>query len=388
MKFLSFAKKNNKKEGYSLVFNISSGSVTGTIVKFTDSPGVDVVYSARESIIPTTDSSVKKRLDSLKSALTILSERISKEGLKRINLAQNSTVSILKTFYFFSSPWCLSQTKTLRTKETKSFKADQNYINKMISDQEKKCLDESSKSSTFSDISGLGKMIEKKIIQIKANGYIVDQVNNNFVKDLEVSLFCTVIPEEVLETVEGAVNRFFVTKEIWCHSLTLPIFSVLRDLFPQKDDFVYVNMTDEMTDIAVIRDGLISSEASFPLGRNYFVSELIKEQKVTKEIADSMIRLHSEKKNDELATLKTSVIMDRIVKDWLKGFNSAIEKLKEKIYIPDTLFIISSNDLAVFLVEKLKNSDYKIIPIDRRNIKGNDVSLKIGLLFLDKLYKI
>ena len=106
MSLFSFFKKN--KESYSLVFNIGSGSVSGGIVKFTEAPGENVTYYAKENIPFQREISVPKHLELMKSALTKLTERIQKNNQKRID----------RIFYVFSSPWCASQTKVIRVKES------------------------------------------------------------------------------------------------------------------------------------------------------------------------------------------------------------------------------------------------------------------------------
>ncbi|MFA7252891.1 MAG: hypothetical protein WC027_03495 [Candidatus Paceibacterota bacterium] len=356
MSFFSFSKKNNKKEKYSLAFTITSGSATGAIIKFTKEPGVQVIYSKKETI--PNPSELKKSLSLLVSDL------------------QKKKVVIDKAFYLFSSPWSISQTKTILVKENKAFKVTPAYLEKIIDQHTQK------------DFSEIGKIIEKKIVQMKMNGYIVEQATGQLTRDLEVSIFITAVPEKVLSDVEDAVAKAFIVKNIWCHSLSLPIFSMIRDFFPHKDDFININISDEMTDLSLVRDGLIVSEASFPLGRNYFIKELAKSMKVTEGIADSMIKVNAVKVNDELAALKLSVAISKSAEDWAHQISSVLSQWKEKQYVPDTVFLLASPDLSSFVSAKLKGQDLKFFLIDRKQIKSDDVIFKIGLMFLDKMYKI
>lgn len=367
MSFFSLFKKNIKnKENYSLVFNISSGRVAGAIVKFTERAGVSVQAYSQENILMNQETA-------LASAIDTLAKKLQKNNLTKIN----------RVFYLFSSPWSISQTKTIRIKEFKPFKVTHEYLDRLVSEQEEKFQTE---------IAVHGRIIEKKIIQVKINGYTVNQIENKLANDLELSVFSTVVPEKVLNLIETAVAKTFVVKQSWYHSSALAVFSVVRDLFPQQEDFIQLDLTEELTDLAIIKDGLIMSLASIPLGRNHFIRALSTELKVTPEIADSMIKLNYSGKNDELASLKLGVAMDRAVKSWLDQLTVIFNSLKEKIYISQVIYFVANNDLTDFFIGKLKKMDFQVKAIDQRRVNllngEDDVSLKIGLIFLDKVYKI
>lgn len=390
MSFFSFIKKLKTiwprragKESYSLVFNIGSGSISGGIIKFTEKVGVDIVYYAKEMIPFQQKVSVPKHLYLMKSTLTTLAHKIQSEGLKGISTKKDESVSLDRVFYVFSSPWSVSQTKTIRIKEPKAFKVTADYLKRVIEEQGKKFQSNVLKS---------GKTIEKKIIQMKVNGYTVNDISNIFTNDLEISLFFTVVPEEILHIIEEAVSQVFDIKNIWCHSSTLSILSVVKNLFPQKEDYICLDISEEITDIAIVKDNIMTSSVSIPSGRNYFIRELSRVLKVSKEIADSMIKMHCAKNNNELASLKLSVAIDTISKSWLTSITDVLNSFKDKVYVPELIFLIANNDLCLFLKDKLHQQSFEVIFLDNNNIKSSlvkgDLVFKLELMFLDNLYKI
>ena len=193
-------------------------------------------------------------------------------------------------------------------------------------------------------------------------------MEGRIVTNAEISLFSSVIPEVILQAVDDAVAKFFVIKNIWCHSLSLAIFSVIHDLFPNHQDFIYLDVSDEMTDISIVKNGLISSNASFPFGRNQFIRELAKNLKVTEVIADSFIRMHGQKSNDELAALKIDVAMDTVIRDWSTKANEVFNSFIDKLYVPQTIFFVAGNDLISFLADKLRSENYTVLPLEARKI--------------------
>lgn len=380
MSLFSFA-KTIKKDSYSLVFTIESGSVTGGIIKFTEKPGVEVLYYFKENLVLPKEISTTKHLAALKTGLKSLSLKLRQKGLK-----------IENAFYIFSSPWSISQTRTIRVKESKAFKLGETYLKNFIEQHEKNSQKEAEKNKVFTDISAHGKIIDKKIIQIKANGYTIENFNHKLVKEAEVSVFSTVIPQEVLEATEDAVSQSFLIKNVYCHSVSLATFSVIRDLFSNQEDFICLDIDDEMTDIIIVKDGLISSEVSFPFGRNAFVRQLAEKFKVSEAIADSMIKMHQQKSNDELAALKFTVAMNNITRDWFTKVNEIFAQFTENLYTPQKLFVVANSDISSILIEKLKEVNPNVVSVEARKInspvKIDDTIFKINLMFLDKVYKI
>jgi len=381
MSFFSFSKKN--KESFSLVFNISSGSVSGAIIRFTEKAGVKIEYYIKEKISFQEELSIPRHVDLMSEALGILVEKIRVAGTKKIMPAKGSLFLIDRVFYIFSSPWCVSKTRTIRINEVKEFKVTEQYINKIIDEQEKLFRAEISES---------GQVVEKKIIQIKTNGYVVNDINDCLTKNLEISILFTIVPENILQVIESVVTKTFNSKNIWCHSLSLSLFSVIRNLFSQYENFIHLDITEEITDLNIINDNIITDSISIPFGRNHFIRELSMNLKITEEIADSMIRMQVTKSGDELGVLNLAVAMDTASQTWLTKISEALNDLKLRMFLPETMFLIISNDLGIFLRNKLVKQDFKVILVNNMQIDSTQVKedtiLKLELMFLDNLYKI
>lgn len=369
MSLFSFSKKKIL-ENHSLVFNIGSGSVTGAIINFTEKPGVEIASYFEEKILFQKEVTPETHLELMKKSLSSLLEKFQKKGLKIDNV-----------FYVFSSPWSISQTKTIKIKENKAFKLTEDYLKKIISTQADKA-----------EILNHGQIIEKKITQIKANGYVVDGPNGKLIKELEVSLFLTAIPDQILKEIEDVVVKYFVVKNTICHSVSLSIFSVIRDLFPNKEDFIYLDISEEMTDLAIVKDNVVTVNVSFPLGRNEFIRRLSQKLNLTELIADSMIKMNSSKSHHEMANLNFNNAMKEVVEDWANQLQSIFAKIKQNLHLPTSVFFVANNDLTFLLKERLKAETFDVTLLEARKIsspiKIENTIFKIVLMFLDKIYKI
>lgn len=155
---------------------------------------------------------------------------------------------------------------------------------------------------------------------------------------------------------------------------------------------MYIDISEEITDISIIKDNVILVSASIPFGRNHFVREISLELKVSKEVADSMIKIHIAKDNDEMAGLKFSLVMDKSTTYLVSKITEVINNFNANFFYSESIFLIARNDLALSLREKLQRKDFEVALLDNKKIKpaiiGNDTVYKLELMFLDKLYKI
>ena len=171
---MSFFASFKKRDNYSLIFNIGSGSVIGSLVKVTEKTGVDVLCYTKEQIPFEQNLSPEKYMANLKIATTKVGEKLHTEGVKKINHGLEKPIKIYRSYYLFSNPWCTSQTKTFKIRENKPVKLSDKYINSLIQKQEP--------TTPAGE-----KLIENHIVQVKINGYVLNKFENIKTKEAEIS---------------------------------------------------------------------------------------------------------------------------------------------------------------------------------------------------------
>lgn len=369
MSFFWFGSKS-KKESYSLVIYLSSGSVSGALVKFTEKPGIQVVNFCTEPIPFQAKMSVARHEELMKKSFQKVLAQINFENL-----------SIQKIFHLVASPWSVSQCQTIRIRESKKVKLTTAYLQKVID-----------RELADSDFIRHNKMIERQIIQIRANGYAVNQVRGEAVSDATVSVFSTVVSNSLIHDLKSLTESSYPKAELVYHSISLPIFSVIRDLFPFREDFVYLDISEEMTDISIVKSGVIAGSVSFPFGRHQFVRELAQKTNTPEAIADSTLKNVAERSMDKMASAYVSAQVNSLIDKWTTKVVTAFDRFTENLALPQAIFFVTTNDLVFLLKDRLVKAGLEVVNLEARKItspiKLDDTMFKIGLVFLDKIYKI
>ncbi|MBM2817881.1 MAG: hypothetical protein HW401_471 [Parcubacteria group bacterium] len=366
-----FSFSNNKKgEEVSAVFHIGSGSVDGHLVRLSKISKPEIIYSISAPISFQKDIKLERHFKLMIKAFDSMLKDLTKEGLKHLNFTGLRNHGLRNAFFILSSPWCVSQTKIIKIKKDKPFEISGDLIESIIREQEDKFLSNDSTEGS--------KVIEKRIIEAKLNGYKMAEIYGKKTKDAEFSLFMTSAPEYVLKELRDTAQKYFNFRSSHFHSFALCSFSAIRDIYSDIDDFIYLDVHGELTDLSIIKDNVFVESASFPAGKNFFARKISEKLRVSVIEAYSLINMHAKGKCDSATSLKVETAIDESLKDWLERFHSVLTSLSLNMYVPRTIFMIASDEFSAFLLKKLKEEKFSqfsmteesfdVIVLDTKNL--------------------
>ncbi len=237
------------------------------------------------------------------------------------------------------------------------------------------------------------------------NGYKIAEIYGKKVKDVELAFFMTSAPEYVLKELKDTVRKYFNFRSSNFHSFALSSFSAIRDIYSDKENFIFIDVHGESTALSIIKDNVFVESVSFPVGKNFFVRQISEKLRVSVGEAYSFINLHASGKCDSATSLKVQGAIDASLKDWLDKFHSVLTSLSLNMYVPRTIFIIASDEFSIFLIKKLKEEkfsqfslteeSFNVIVLDSKSLceycgSSNDFkkepSAELECVFLNKIF--
>lgn len=349
MSLFSFS-NSNKLEEVSALFHIGSGSVDGSLIRLSKKSKPEIIYSVKIPIPFQKNLNLERHYNLIIKAYDSSLKNIQKQGLPHLNFTGFRNYGIKNVFYILSSPWCISQTKIIKIKKDNYFEISTDSIEGIITDQENKFLSYNSTETS--------KIIERKIITAKLNGYKTSEIYGKKAKDLELSLFITSAPANLLKELKNTAHRYFNFRFSHFNSFALSSFSAIRDIYPDKENFIYIDIHGELTDVSVIKDNIFVESISFPLGKNFFIRKISEKLRVSGGEAYSLINIYAIGKCNQATSQKVQTAINDSLKIWLDNFHSILTSLSLKMYLPRTIFVIVSDEFSVFLVKKLKEERF------------------------------
>src|SRR6185369_11123152 len=131
------------------------------------------------------------------------------------------------------SPWYVSQTRIISLRKNVPFVFTSKLADELVQ-KEIKLFEEENLAKYGSSV----RAIELKNIKTTLNGYETAQPLNQKAKELEMVIFVTISGEEFLKKIEETIKHHFNFDQIRFSSLMLASFTVMRDMYPDRDNFL------------------------------------------------------------------------------------------------------------------------------------------------------
>ncbi len=392
---MTFSIFGREKKDTFLVFDIGNASVGGALVKRkieNGHPSLQILTSEREEIPFGEHVLFDRLLKNMLSAVGTVAERLTKKAGRHIPLVR----------VVLASPWYISETKIISIKKAKKFvftETMQNeFIAKEISDY-KQLLVKRNKVGYDEALS----VVESEIINVCLNGYDTVAPLGKEAYDIKLALYLSVSHEKILKTITDKLLSFSPNANITFHSFPLAYFSAVRDLYPKNHDFLLLDVSGEITDVSLVRRGVLLETASFPLGRNFLLRRVAIGLKRTLPEAFSLLSLSQRNELHQNEKEKFTKIFFKVKDEWLGAFQKVLADLSGELYVPGEIFLAADDDVTGLFAEwisgeqfsqySLTHEKFRVLPffrayssiVDGQSTAAHDQFIDIAALFTEKL---
>lgn len=334
-----FSKSKEKKE-LTIVFDVGSSSVGGAVFLIQKSGVPKIIYSIRESI-PLEDSVDFDRLLSLTSKT--LETVANKIDMMRLGAPK-------KVSCVLSSLWYVSQTRTIRLEKNTLFTFTLKLADSLIQKEVALFKEEHSNK----DYNVTVQQIELKNMQTKLNGYVVSNPLGKKAKELEMTIFISMSPKQIIEKFEQAIGGYFHPSNLNFSSFAMTSFVIARDTFASQKDFLLVDIGGEVTDISLIKNNVLCESISFPMGKNFLLRGMAAKLKNSLSEAKSLVSLYKDNHADEVTEKRLKLVINKLRLEWLENFQESLSNLSDSVSVPSVIFMTADQDLADFFSETIK----------------------------------
>ncbi|MEK7066744.1 MAG: hypothetical protein AAB965_04220, partial [Patescibacteria group bacterium] len=116
--------------------------------------------------------------------------------------------------------------------------------------------------------------IEEKIMQVRLNGYETAEPVGHTAKEVEATSFVSLVEKDFLQASKYLLQSLFPDQPIKYHSFAFSSYGVIREILDETDDeFAFIDVGSEITEVGISRDGSLEKTISFPHGRSSLIRE-------------------------------------------------------------------------------------------------------------------
>lgn len=354
---LSFLTSQKQNETLAILVDIGSASVGAALVKIKKGHTPQIVASVREDISFQEALSSQRFLAAMTRALDKALKSLEiNTALQPQKSAYLPNAFTQQVFCTLSSPWFILKSRNINVSHANEFEINEHTLDDFINADIEGLKEELGKTLPQKDI----RVIEKKIIQMKLNGYEIKNPYKQRTTQLGMSFVVALSSNKVIEVVEHKIKHFFPTRDVHFGVFPVAVFSAIRDIFPSEKNFLFLDITGEATNISRIENDLLIGSISFPYGKNFFIREISAQLRTVHEEASTLFSMFLRGELEGKRRTQIEKIVEQSSAEWLTRFEKAGATLASANgYLPPKIFFTTDADIMPLfsgIVSKAKSA--------------------------------
>ncbi len=339
---------------YGAVIEIGSGSVLASVVKSDKTKKTpEIIWSKREYAVRRSESdttiNAKAVITALMNAVLLL-ESEGKALLAQTN--PGSKISLLQVS--MTAPWSYTITKVIGYQKDEPFEITSSLITSLISSAQKKITEELKENELASDL-GLA-IMTRATTDIQANDYKIEDPTGKSATTLTLTQVSAVAQTYLTDAIADIKHKVFKHTDLERYSFMLMFHCIIRELYNQLSEYCLVDITDEATEIGVVRGGILRYCTHTPIGTSTLARTLVTILNIPLEEAHAFLKepyhTRAMETMSEAKLAEVAVVFDEYQKNLAKLFTETGDTLS----IPKILFMHADHQTEDFFSRQLEEA--------------------------------
>jgi cell division ATPase FtsA len=339
---------SSKKEHVVAIFDIGSGSIGGAIAHIPTDPNTlpTILQATRVEIATHEELDFAVFITDVQKALSTVAETLS----------HTSGGSFDEIVCVLASPWYVSETRMVKMERPRSFIFTRHAADELLQKETSILTDIYQKK--YGDSQGAPEIIEHHIMGVSLNGYAVADPLGKKTRSVEMNMIVSLSPKAYLTMMRQTLSQTFHSTPIRFSSFIVASFIAVRDKYISPDSYLLIDVAGEITDVAIVVNGILKSSLSFPFGRNSILKSIASAYAIAPRDAQELFTLWSTGTLEAARNEKVAPYFKSIEEAWGKYLRESIEGLPSSFSLPTTVFLTADADVTKWFSEIIRNEAY------------------------------
>ncbi len=252
---------SHKDERSVLLCIIESGAVHTSLCLMHPKNKPFIVHSVTKSIAFQEKINFERFGSATLRALADACQEIITKGVSHVSSRRIRKGHIDAVYCIYSSPWYVSQTRHVDIRRPEPVVVTERLILDLAQENgaPRSLL-------SLADVHDTPKILTQDIVNVRLNGYPIHNPYNKKADRISFSIIAGAISQSFSKYAEDVIGRFFSQERFFHFAGPTMLFLGVRDTLASDDSFLAVDVSGELTDVSVIRDGVLTETISFPIG--------------------------------------------------------------------------------------------------------------------------
>jgi hypothetical protein len=328
-------------DSFNVLIDVGSASVGVAVVVRVNSTS-KIVWQKRLEYGYQSNEEFERFARTMYSALLEAGMKVTSEGFKAAKeMFPKFSVEHVRVYCVYASPWYLGAVRDSKKTQEKGFHVTDAVLEKMRDDGFTEFVS-TPECEAWQSIMGTPFMLEAHTDEIRAGGYEVTLPIRGSVQELNTRTYYSLVSEVIQGHVEEVLSKVFPNQEI-VYLSSMYLLS-LTSLYGEKEELkkrvFLVEVTGEVTSVALLKKGKIISLKTAPFGTNHILKAAAPKALSAQETRSSLDTLFQKKQltfNDFPESLQD------VLKAWHESVTKILNTISGGVTPPQhTLLVVES----------------------------------------------
>jgi hypothetical protein len=342
--------KNSPQSECGIVIDIGSGSV-GIAIVYSENivERMEVIWYHREYARITDERKPSEALKDISTVLVNALLELGSNGLKTAH-SYDPGLAIRYVQVALSAPWAYTVTKTINYEDEHPFLVDEHMIKELLSAAKKETLATTVDGKVIEEL-GL-RTIAEETVNIEINGYSIQDPYGQSGRSVTISHITAVAEEKLLATLEDSMQKILPKASIDSYSFMYLFYRAIKDLHPHTSEICLIDITNETTEIGIMRDNVLKHTTYIPLGLYSLAREIARICDIPKEEAYAYIKDGRSIADGPWSDEKKQNV-EKVFEEYETKMAELFAETGDALSIPKTLFLHTSKNTEDFFSDRI-----------------------------------
>lgn len=186
---------------------------------------------------------------------------------------------------------------------------------------------------------GLGlQTVTTSDIYIKIDGQKVAVLEGQRGQNVEIAVFNSFVPDFHIKSLQDSIKKAHLDM-VAIGSQMYSLVEWIKSEQEESLDFVFINISEDSTDVGTIFGGGITSTRSLNIGYNHFIEAISNKMGLPRKSAESVVKMYNAGKLSESEALVIKSCLKEIIDIWVDGLKilfedfTGVKTFSSKIYV-------------------------------------------------------
>ncbi len=199
-------------------------------------------------------------------------------------------------------------------------------------------------------------------IYLKIDGQKVALLEGQHGQNVEIAVFNSFVPEFHIKSIQEIIKKAGLNL-IAIGSQMYSLVEWIKSSQEGLSDFVFLNISEDSTEVGAVFGGGITSTRSLNIGFNHFVDAISTKMGLSNKNSESVIKMYNAGKLSESETVVIKSCLREIIDVWIDGLKILFEDFSGVKTFASKIYISGCGTDIQDITQALKDSDWtKTVP--------------------------